>query len=132
MPGTKKEIKPYEGVSNLRYYYLLPFFYSRDAGLCINEQYVAGCKLGSAGPQSKPQVKNGGDMENIIHLKDLAGSLIYSFVGLILFGVAFFIFDRITPGKLWQEILEKQNTAAAIVVGALIIGISIIVGLAIH
>lgn len=71
-------------------------------------------------------------MENIIHLKDLAGSLIYSLVGLILFGVAFFIFDRITPGKLWQEILEKQNTAAAIVVGALIIGISIIVGLAIH
>lgn len=71
-------------------------------------------------------------MENIIHLKDLAGSLIYSLIGLILFGVAFFIFDRITPGKLWQEILEKQNNAAAIVVGALIIGISIIVGLAIH
>lgn len=52
MPGTKKEIKPYEGVSNLRYYYLLPFFYSRDAGLRINEQYVAGCKLGPPGPQS--------------------------------------------------------------------------------
>lgn len=71
-------------------------------------------------------------MENIIHLKDLAGSVIYSLIGLILFGLAFFVFDRITPGKLWQEILEKQNTAAAIVVGALIIGISIIVGLAIH
>lgn len=71
-------------------------------------------------------------MENIIHLKDLAGSLIYSLIGLILFGVAFFIFDKMTPGELWHEILEKQNTAAAIVVGALIIGISIIVGLAIH
>lgn len=71
-------------------------------------------------------------MENIIHLKDLASSVIYSLIGLVLFGIAFFIFDRITPGKLWQEILEKQNTAAAIVVGALIIGISIIVGLAIH
>lgn len=59
LPVTKKEIKDYEGIFSLRYYYLLPVFYSRDAGLCINKQYFAGCKLGPAGPQSKPQVRKG-------------------------------------------------------------------------
>lgn len=52
-PGTKKEIKDYEGVFSLRYYYLLPVFYSRDAGLRINK-YAAFCKLGPSGPQSIP------------------------------------------------------------------------------
>jgi uncharacterized membrane protein YjfL (UPF0719 family) len=49
-----------------------------------------------------------------------------------MFGVAFYIFDKITPGDLRAEILEKRNTSAGIVLAALIIGISIIVGLAIH
>jgi uncharacterized membrane protein YjfL (UPF0719 family) len=50
----------------------------------------------------------------------------------VLFGVSFFIFDKVTPGDLKKEILEKHNMAAAIVVAALILGISIIVGLSIH
>jgi len=71
-------------------------------------------------------------MDNLIHLKDIVGSVVYSIFGLVLFGVAFFIFDKLTPGDLGCEILEKKNTAAATVVAALIIGISIIVGMAIH
>jgi uncharacterized membrane protein YjfL (UPF0719 family) len=71
-------------------------------------------------------------MENLVNAKDLVSSVIFSFFGLCLFGLAFYIFDKLTPGDLGSEILEKQNDAAAIVVAALIIGISIIVGLAIH
>jgi len=71
-------------------------------------------------------------MENLVNAKDLVSSVIFSFFGLALFGLAFYIFDKITPGDLGTEILDKQNSAAAIVVAALIIGISIIVGLAIH
>ncbi len=71
-------------------------------------------------------------MEALINTKDIVGSIIFSLLGLILFGLAFFVFDRITPGDLWKEILEKQNSAAAIVVAALVIGIAIIVGLSIH
>lgn len=71
-------------------------------------------------------------MENFIHLKDVVGSLIFSIFGIVMFGVAFFLFDRFTPGDLGEEILAKQNIAAAIVVGALAVGISIIIGLAIH
>ena len=71
-------------------------------------------------------------MENLINLKDVVSSVIFSLFGLVLFGVAFYVFDKLTPGDLGDEILEKQNTAAAIVVAALIIGISIIVGLSVH
>ncbi len=71
-------------------------------------------------------------MDAFINVKDVIGSVIFSLLGLILFGLAFYVFDRITPGDLWKEILEKQNTAAAIVVAALVIGISIIVGMSIH
>ncbi len=71
-------------------------------------------------------------MDTFISLKDLLSSIIFSMIGLVLFTISFIIFDKSTPGNLWQEILEKQNRAAAIVVAALIIGIAIIVGLAIH
>lgn len=71
-------------------------------------------------------------MDGLINAKDMAASLVFSIFGLVLFGVSFFIFDKLTPGNLGNEILEKQNMAAAIVVAALILGISIIVGLSIH
>lgn len=71
-------------------------------------------------------------MEQFINIKDMVASMIFSVFGLAMFGIAFYIFDKLTPGDLGKEILEKQNNAAAIVVAALVIGISIIVGLAIH
>lgn len=71
-------------------------------------------------------------MEQFINLKDLVSSIVFTFFGVLMFGVAFYIFDKITPGDLGCEILEKQNVAAAIVVGALVVGMSIIIGLAIH
>ncbi|TAN40036.1 MAG: DUF350 domain-containing protein [Nitrospirae bacterium] len=71
-------------------------------------------------------------MENLIHLKDVVSSIIFSFFGLALFGLAFYIFDKITPGDLSCEILEKQNVAAAIVIAAMIIGLSLIIAMSIH
>ena len=71
-------------------------------------------------------------MENLINMKDVVGSILYSLIGLVLFSLAFYIFDKITPGDLAIEILEKKNIAAAILIGALMIGIAIIVGMSIH
>jgi putative membrane protein len=42
------------------------------------------------------------------------------------------VIDRITPYKLWEELVEKQNVALAIVVGAMALGVSIIVAAAVH
>lgn len=65
-------------------------------------------------------------------LKEVVSSILFSIIGLVIFGIAFFVFDKLTPGDLGVEIVQKQNTAAAIVVGALAIGISIIVAMSIH
>ena len=60
------------------------------------------------------------------------GSILYALIGVVVFVVSFVIVDKITPYQLWEEIIEKQNVALAIVVGALALGISIIVAAAVH
>jgi uncharacterized membrane protein YjfL (UPF0719 family) len=46
--------------------------------------------------------------------------------------VAFITVDRLTPGDLWNEILREKNSAIAILMGCLGIGISIIIAASIH
>ncbi|MFN3437453.1 MAG: DUF350 domain-containing protein [Acidovorax sp.] len=60
------------------------------------------------------------------------GSMLYALIGVVIFWVCFVIVDKITPYDLWQEIVEKQNKALAMVVAAMCLGISIIVAAAIH
>jgi uncharacterized membrane protein YjfL (UPF0719 family) len=59
------------------------------------------------------------------------GSIVYALVGVIVFWVSFLIIDKLTPYDLWQEIVEKQNMALAVVVGAMALGLSIIVAAAV-
>jgi len=65
-------------------------------------------------------------------LPALLSTLLYAFVGMVVFVAGFFILDMLTPGKLWQEIHQKQNIAVAIFSGAVAIGLAIIVAAAIH
>jgi uncharacterized membrane protein YjfL (UPF0719 family) len=60
------------------------------------------------------------------------GSIMYALVGVLIFWLAFVIIDKITPYKLWEEIIEKQNMALALVVASMSLGICIIVAAAIH
>ena len=60
------------------------------------------------------------------------GSIVYALIGVVIFWLCFIIIDKITPYKLWEEIVEKQNVALALVVAAMSLGISIIVAAAIH
>jgi putative membrane protein len=62
----------------------------------------------------------------------IANSILYAFLGVAIFCVAFFAVDKLTPFHLWKELVEKQNTALAIVVGLGALGICIIVAAAIH
>jgi uncharacterized membrane protein YjfL (UPF0719 family) len=57
---------------------------------------------------------------------------VYSFIGVFIFWVLFLIIDKLTPYHLWKEIIEEKNTALAIVVGGIAVGICIIVAAAIH
>jgi len=59
-------------------------------------------------------------------------TLVFSLVGIILFALAFFIIVKIAPFSTRKEIEEDQNTALAILIGSVIIGIAVIVASAVH
>jgi uncharacterized membrane protein YjfL (UPF0719 family) len=62
----------------------------------------------------------------------ILNALFYSILGILIFSFAFVVIDKMTPYDLWREICENRNTALAIMVGAMSIGISIIIAAAVH
>jgi putative membrane protein len=64
-------------------------------------------------------------------LDNLLAAAVFSILGIVLFIAAFFLFDRLTPGLLWKEVIEEHNTALAVLIGAVAIGLSIIISAAI-
>ncbi len=68
----------------------------------------------------------------ITSFAQIINALIYALMGIVVLGVGFIVFDRLTPGKLWHEIREKQNVAVAQFAGLFALGLAIIVAAAIH
>jgi uncharacterized membrane protein YjfL (UPF0719 family) len=64
-------------------------------------------------------------------LSNLGAAAVYALLGIVLFALAFFAIERMTPGTLWRELIDEHNTALAVVVGAMSIGVSIIIAAAI-
>jgi uncharacterized membrane protein YjfL (UPF0719 family) len=62
----------------------------------------------------------------------LLSTLAFTLFGLAIFAVAYTIIVRVTPFSIRKELEEDQNTALAIVIGAVILGISLIIAAAIH
>lgn len=60
------------------------------------------------------------------------GSVLYAVIGVAVLWLSFIVIDKLTPYRLWEEIVEKKNLALAIVVGAMFIAIGQIVAAAIH
>lgn len=69
-------------------------------------------------------------MDQLVNL--LVTTLIFSLLGIVLFAIAFLIIVKIAPFSTRKEIEEDQNTALAILIGSVIIGIAIIVAAAVH
>ena len=67
-----------------------------------------------------------------MNINVIANSIIYAILGVAIFCISFVIVDRLTPFNLWKELVEKQNTALAIVIGFAALGICVIVAAAIH
>jgi putative membrane protein len=59
------------------------------------------------------------------------GSILYALIGVAVFWLSFVLIDKLTPYNLWEELVEKQNMALAIVVGSMALGLSIIVAAAV-
>ncbi len=69
---------------------------------------------------------------NSIPLSNVVNAIVFAFIGIVVFTVFFVVLDKLTPYHLWKEIVQEHNTALAILVGALSIGICIIIASAVH
>jgi uncharacterized membrane protein YjfL (UPF0719 family) len=66
------------------------------------------------------------------HPGNLLNAAIYAILGIVIFIVCFFILDKMTPYHLWREITEDKNIALAILIGAISLGMCIIIAAAVH
>ena len=69
---------------------------------------------------------------NDFHPGYLLNAIVYAILGIVIFIGAFALVDKLTPYALWKEIVEDKNVALAIMVGAMPIGICVIIAAAIH
>ena len=61
----------------------------------------------------------------------LVAAVIFSTVGVIVFFGCLLLMEKLTPFSIVKEIGDEHNTAVAIIVGAMVLGISIIIAAAI-
>ena len=62
----------------------------------------------------------------------LESTVIFVALGLIVFALAFIIVVLVAPFSVKKEIEEDQNTSLAIIIGAVIIGVAMIISAAIQ
>jgi uncharacterized membrane protein YjfL (UPF0719 family) len=67
---------------------------------------------------------------DIVH--NIQAALVFALIGIVVFVGAFVIIDKITPYDLWKEIVVEKNLALAVLVGAMSIGVCIIIAAAVH
>ena len=65
-------------------------------------------------------------------LTNLLAAIVFAALGIVVFAMSFLVLDRLTPYSLWREIVEKQNTALAILIGLVTPGLGVIIAAAIH
>ena len=63
---------------------------------------------------------------------NLLAAVLFALLGIVIFVIAFVVVDKLTPGDLWHDIIRDRNTAVAIMMAGISIGLSIIIAAAIH
>ena len=66
------------------------------------------------------------------HARPIVDSILYSILGTVVLLAAFAIIERILPFSLRKEVAEDQNVALGIILGAFILGVSLIISAAIR
>ena len=69
-------------------------------------------------------------MHITIDVSLMINAILFSLIGIVVFLLTSWLYDKITPFNLWEEIVKKQNTALAIVFGSIMLGLSIIIAFA--
>ena len=63
---------------------------------------------------------------------NVVAAIVFAVLGIVVFIGSFVLIDRLTPYQLWKEIIDEHNTALAILIGAIALGLSVIIAAAIH
>ncbi len=66
-----------------------------------------------------------------IDLDAILAAALYSLLGLVMFAGFWFVVVRVTPFSIRKEIEDDQNTSLGIILGAVIIGIAMIISAAV-
>ena len=67
-----------------------------------------------------------------IQLNNVVNAVVYAAIGIVIFAGAFLVIDKVTPYNLWKEIVQEHNTALAILLGAMSLGVCVIIASAVH
>lgn len=65
-------------------------------------------------------------------MSNVLNAVVYAGLGILIFVLAFVIIDKATPYHLWNEIVREKNIALAVLIGAMSIGMCIIIAAAVH
>lgn len=64
-------------------------------------------------------------------LANAALSLVFALLGFVLLFIGYRVFDSLTPQNLGKSIFEDGNVAAAVLAGAFIVGLALVIAAAI-
>lgn len=67
-----------------------------------------------------------------ILLSHVISGAVFTIIGLIAFGLSLWLFVKISPFSVRKEIEEDQNVALGVIMGAMLIGIAMIISAAIQ
>lgn len=71
-------------------------------------------------------------MESTLNPQYLLASVVYSAIGIVIFIVAYKVMEKVLPFDVGKELHADQNTAVGVLLGAMMLGLAIIIASAIH
>ena len=66
------------------------------------------------------------------YMRVFASTVFYTLFGIVVFALAFWAMVKISPFSIRKEIEADQNTALAIVIASVILGLALIIAAAVH
>jgi putative membrane protein len=65
-------------------------------------------------------------------LRVFLSTVLYTVFGVVVFGIAFWVMVKISPFSIRKELEADQNTAVAILMASVILGLAIIIAAVLH
>lgn len=67
-----------------------------------------------------------------VQIGQVVSTVVYCLIGVVVFVLAYLLIEKISPFSVKKEISQDHNTALGVMIGAVIIGLALIISAAIH